>query len=209
MASLRTRSTLSQPCVVVRNLTSPGILSERNGVRIWHEQYRLHCKSIYIGVQGVMTRNLPLRSRFGIRFSLLARRWRRIIEVQLAEAGLTDATWVPLVHLKETGGGISQKELAALVGVDGSSLVRVLDILEREGMIERRRDETDGRARLIHLTLQGEVRVSAIRKELGRAEEAMLCDLSDEDIANMLQHFETISHLMDRLGTQGRMEENL
>ena len=121
-----------------------------------------------------MTHDLSLRSRFGIRFSLLARRWRRSIEAQLAQAGLTDATWVPLVHLQETGGGITQKDLAALVGVDGSSLVRVLDILAREGLIERRRDEADGRARLIHLTPAGKVRVGEIRKELGRAEEAIL-----------------------------------
>lgn len=146
-----------------------------------------------------MTRQPPLRSRFGIRFSLLARRWRRTIEAQLAAAGLTDATWVPLVHLKETGGGITQKDLAALVGVDGSSLVRVLDILEREGLIERRRDANDGRARLIHLTPQGIIRVDAIRRELGRAEEAILTDLSDAEIDMMLRHFETIDRRLSAL----------
>lgn len=139
-----------------------------------------------------MTASSPVRSRFGITFSLLARRWRRAVEARLAASGLTDATWVPLVHLEETGGGLSQKALAALVGVDGSSLVRVLDILERDGLVERRRDETDGRARRIHLTAEGEVRVSRIRKELGKAEAALLIGLSDADIAAMLEHFAVI-----------------
>ena len=125
------------------------------------------------------------RARFGLRFSLLARRWRRAIDAHLAEAGLTDATWVPLVHLQETGGGITQKALALLVGVDGSSLVRVIDILAREGLVERRADPSDGRARLIHLTDAGQARVTEIRAELARAETHILADLSDEDIDTM------------------------
>ena len=80
------------------------------------------------------------RSRFGIRFALLARRWRQSLDAHLAEAGLSDATWVPLVHLHESGGGITQKDLAALVGIDSSSLVRLLDILCRQGLAERRVD---------------------------------------------------------------------
>ncbi len=139
------------------------------------------------------------RSDFGITFSLLARRWRRVLERHLACAGRTDATWLPLVHLKQTGGGITQKELAILVGVDGSSLVRVLDILAREGLIERRRDETDGRARLIHLTALGQARVNEIRNDLCKVEENMLSGLSDKELAAMLAHFETINQRMVQL----------
>lgn len=132
------------------------------------------------------------RFRFGIRFSLLARRWRHAIDAHLAAAGLTDATWVPLIHLQETGGGITQKELALLVGVDGSSLVRVLDILARQGLVERRPDASDGRARLIHLTDLGRQRVAEIRRTLAAGEDELLADLSDAEIAAMLGHFDRI-----------------
>ncbi len=136
-----------------------------------------------------MTDDTSLRSRFGIRFSLLARRWRQALDAHLATAGLSDATWIPLIHLHETGGGITQKELAALVGIDGSSLVRLLDILSRQGLIERRMDKSDARARLVHLTPAGVQRVAEIRHELTKGEEDMLADLSDTDISAMLNHF--------------------
>ncbi|WP_370677284.1 MarR family winged helix-turn-helix transcriptional regulator [Pleomorphomonas sp. PLEO] len=139
------------------------------------------------------------RSVFGIRFSLLARRWRRQVDAHLAEVGLTDATWVPLIHLRQSGGGITHKELAALVGVDVSSLVRVLDILEHGGLIERHRDESDGRCRRISLTPTGEQRVTEIAEELARAEEAMLVDMSDADLSALLAHFRTIDRRMTRL----------
>lgn len=156
-----------------------------------------------------MNNHLTHRSRFGITFSLLARRWRRSIEAHLITAGLTDATWIPMVHLKETGGGITQKELATLVGVDGSSLVRVLDILAREGLIERRRDQTDGRTRLIYLTPKGESRVSEIRHELGKAEERILTGLSEKEIASILGHFEAIDQRMSELEVVDEQEKKL
>ena len=148
----------------------------------------------------------PSRARFGIRFSLLARRWRRALEVRLAEAGLTSTSWVPLIHLEETGDGITQKELALLVGVDGSSLVRVLDILARDGLIERRRDEADGRARLIHLTAEGRQRVARIRDELGRGEGEMLANLSDVEIEAMLDYFARIDWRMNELERASRAD---
>lgn len=142
---------------------------------------------------GTMPSSLPSpRTRFGIRFSLLARHWRRALDAHLAATGMTDATWAPLVHLQETGGGITQKELGLLVGMDKSSLVRVIDILVGRGLVERRQDATDGRARLIHLTELGGRRVAEIREELFQAEDRMLAGLSDAEIETMLGYLERI-----------------
>ena len=146
-----------------------------------------------------MTSQNSPRSRFGIRFSLLARRWRRVLDAQLANAGLTDATWAPLIHLSETGGGMTQKDLALLIGVDGSSLVRVLDILDRQELIERRRSEADGRARLVYLTPKGEQRVADIRRELNKGEALLLAGLSEAEIAAMLDSFDVIDKHIEAL----------
>jgi MarR family transcriptional regulator for hemolysin len=139
------------------------------------------------------------RFRFGIRFSLLARRWRQMLDAHLANAGLTDATWIPLVHLEETGGGMTQKALAALVGIEGPSLVRLLDIVCSQGLVERRPDESDGRARLVYLTPAGKRRVAKIRRELALAEERMLKDVSEKDIAMMLKNFERIDQRITQM----------
>lgn len=128
----------------------------------------------------------------GIRFSMLARRWRHEVESSLAEAGLSDATWAPLVHLSEGGDGQSQKHLSARLGIDASSLVRLLDILERQSLIERRPDQNDGRARRVFLTPDGEARVAHIRNLLWQAEELLLADLSDEEAQVMLDCFARI-----------------
>ena len=80
----------------------------------------------------------------------LGRRWRQTLDGQLAADGLSDAAWTPLVHLLRLGDGLSQSELAAAVGIDGSSLVRLLDLLVSRGWIERRAHAQD---RLFQMTV--------------------------------------------------------
>jgi MarR family transcriptional regulator for hemolysin len=96
----------------------------------------------------------PSRDRLGFLMVTLTRQWRRFVEEQLAASGLTDATWTPLLHLRAWGDGVTQKELAERVGLDGSSLVRLLDILEGKGWVERRADAADRRSKRIFLTPQ-------------------------------------------------------
>ncbi|KAA2212924.1 MarR family winged helix-turn-helix transcriptional regulator [Teichococcus oryzae] len=135
----------------------------------------------------------PHRQRFGFEFAVLARQWRRTLDRRLERAGLSDATWAPLIHLQESGDGITQKELSALVGTDGSSLVRLLDILAGKGLIERRVDEGDRRARLIFLTDAGRSAIRDIRCTLAVAEAEMLSDLSDAELALMTSAFQRIA----------------
>ena len=132
------------------------------------------------------------RLRFGFQLVGFARRWRRELDRRLADVGLTDATWAPLIHLHEAGEGNSQKELAALVGIDGSSLVRLLDILAGRGLIERRVEESDRRTRLVFLTPAGREAVEDIRAQLLQAETAMLGDLSDDEISIILKAFDKV-----------------
>lgn len=143
-----------------------------------------------------------LRRRFGFLFVSLARRWRRAIDHELAAVGLTDATWTPLIHLSEGGDGISQTELAMRVGLDASSLVRLLDLLEARGLVERQVDPTDRRARRIVLTPAGEAEVTCILGKLHAVEAELLADLGDAELTTMLEGFARIDARAERLLTE-------
>lgn len=129
----------------------------------------------------------------GMRLVGLARRWRQALDARLAAAaGLSDAAWAPLVHLHRLGDGISQTELATAVGLDGSSLVRLLDMLVAQGLIERRAHASDRRVKNVHLTPAGRRTVVNIRKRLTAAEDELLADLDDAGAQAMLQAFDQI-----------------
>lgn len=125
------------------------------------------------------------RRGLGILMAGLHRRWRRLLDRVLAEAGFNDATWPPLLHLAVTGDGINQTELAARVGLDGSSLVRLLDIMEVRGLIERRPGADDRRTKLIFLTQDGHNAAEDIHTIIARAEAEILADISDSEVALM------------------------
>src|SRR5258708_40258033 len=105
----------------------------------------------------------------GSNVARLARRLRQAVDAELQAFGLTDATWRPLAYVGRLGGGVRQKELATALSIEGPTLVRLLDNLERRGLIERREDETDRRARGIYLTRAGRelaVRVAKVGTEV-------------------------------------------
>ncbi|WP_323033716.1 MarR family winged helix-turn-helix transcriptional regulator [Paracoccus sp. (in: a-proteobacteria)] len=122
----------------------------------------------------------------------LARQWRRAVEHALASAGLTDATWAPLVHLAEGGDDISQTELAGRLALDSSTLVRLLDLLEGRGLVERRPDPADRRARRILLTPAGRTEVLRVRRMLDRIEMDLLADLDEATVEGMMHNLSRI-----------------
>lgn len=136
---------------------------------------------------------------FGPLLVTVARRWRLELDHQLAKAGLSDATWGPLFHLSGASAPLTQKELAASVGIDGSTLVRLLDSLEERQLVKRHNDPADRRTRRIVITPAGKLLVVQIRKALQLPEAQMLEGLSPADIAAMVKGFEKIQRNLLRL----------
>jgi MarR family transcriptional regulator for hemolysin len=134
------------------------------------------------------------RLRFGFALVGLARRWRRALDARMAALSLSDAAWPPLVHLDRAGDGITQNELAVRCGIDGSTLVRLLDILAEQGLVERRVSPADRRARLIYLTPKGRRALTSVYRILRQAEIAMLKDIDDERLHATLGVFVQIEH---------------
>lgn len=146
------------------------------------------------------------RRRFGKTLALLGRHWRRCLDNSLANGAvfagvtLTAASWSPLIHLQDAGDGISQKDLAARIGIDGSSLVRLIDSLVAQQLIERRPDDNDRRIKKIFLTPLGHQVVGAVRVHLADLEDGLLADLDDKEIEMMLRAFAAIERRLALTG---------
>ncbi|GAA4704100.1 MarR family transcriptional regulator [Nocardioides conyzicola] len=61
-------------------------------------------------------------------------------------------------------GPIPQAELARILGVSAASVVQMVDDMERRGLVERRRLETDRRTQLLHLLPEAEVVATQARE---------------------------------------------
>src|SRR4051812_25361725 len=95
------------------------------------------------------------RDGFGALVARAARQWRRAVDRRLQPFGLTEATWLPLIYLARASTPMRQKDLAAALTLDGSSVVRLLDALAAAHLIERSEENTDRRAKIITITARG------------------------------------------------------
>ncbi len=129
---------------------------------------------------------------FGFLVARISRRLRQAVDAELRLLGLTEATWRPLVYLRRLGDGVRQKELATALSIEGPSLVRLLDNLERRGLIERREDESDRRARGIHLTRPGRELAVRAAKVGGAVQARLLAGVPLADLETCERVLETL-----------------
>ena len=79
---------------------------------------------------------------------------REGMDARMAEHGGSLATWLVLHHAVEAP-DLSQSQLAARLAIEGPTLVRHLDKLEADGLLERRRDQNDRRVVRVRVTEAG------------------------------------------------------
>ncbi len=91
---------------------------------------------------------------FSFLLSDVSRRYVLRFEGRARELSLTLPQCRALVRL-EGSEGASQARLAELSDMDPMMMVRTLDHLEERGLVERRPDAADRRARCLHLTAKG------------------------------------------------------
>ena len=131
------------------------------------------------------------RNAFGALLGRSYRQWRRAADLRLQPFDLTEATWLPLLRIARAPAPPRQKDLAAAMFVDGSSVVRLLDNLEQAGLIQRKEGETDRRAKTIHLTPRGRAIADKAETAARRVRQDALAGLSDREIetaARVLEH---------------------
>jgi DNA-binding MarR family transcriptional regulator len=117
----------------------------------------------------------------------LARRFYQICLAMVADS-LSDADLVPLQYgtltylNKETGEpGIDQVGLAARLGIDRNNVGVILAELEQRGLVERRVDPADQRARRLYLTAKGEKLYQDLRQRNVAANDRILAALSPRE----------------------------
>lgn len=133
----------------------------------------------------------------------LARIYRREVNRALAAHGISDAKAMPVLHIARAGGGMRQGVLAEEVGVEGPSMVRILDQLCQTGLVERRDDPTDKRAKTLHLTAEGKTLARNVEDAIQIVRAQMLAQVSDADLSATLRTFAAFETALDAAAGQG------
>ena len=85
----------------------------------------------------------------------LGRAYRRHVDKAFLTLSVSHTLALPVMLLGRLEDGVRQGALVDALGIEPPSLVPLLNQLERAGLVERRPDLTDKRAKTLHLTAAG------------------------------------------------------
>lgn len=150
-----------------------------------------------------MSTSLDERTRLQMQLSsgLLqsGRQWQRLADTALGSHGISTACTMPLLMIGRSGGGIRQVTLAQQLGLEGPSLVRLLDKLSASGLVRRECDASDRRANLLWLTEEGQALVSELEQKLIGLRQEVFGELSMDELRAVLKVWQLLSAAVDRI----------
>jgi len=131
--------------------------------------------------------------------TVLLRRANRVhLSTQHGDVALERSAYAIMCQLADEGPqrlGV----LASAFGLDASTITRQVQVLEAAGLAEREKDRLDGRAYLLHLTLDGrEVLKQARDHRRGRLERA-LSDWPEADLVEFGRLLKEFNASIERL----------
>ena len=97
-----------------------------------------------------------------------------------------------VLRVLAAGEALSQQALAARLGVDATTMVGLIDLLQTEGIVTRRPDPADRRRNAIELTAAGRRLHSEAAAAFTAAEAAFLAPLGDADAERFQRALRTL-----------------
>ena len=105
--------------------------------------------------------------------------------------GITNEQWIVLKVI-DANPGLTQTEIAQNSQKDKTNITRIIDLLERSGHVERRRDENDRRMYRIYRTEQGGKVLEAVNPITEKTEEICTRSLSAKEVRALIDSLEVV-----------------
>lgn len=120
------------------------------------------------------------------RILFLSRRWLNMIDGALRATGDSHARWITLLWVGMMAGRAKIGELADQIGVELPTLVRLLNRLEEEGLLERRALDGSNRSKTVVLTSKGRRMAKTMNAVVSRARAEFLRDVDEKQLTAAL-----------------------
>ena len=122
-----------------------------------------------------------------------AKAFQRSFDIELRKnAGVSLSQW-RVVGALVLQPGLTQKEIADKVGVEGATLVPIIDKMEKEGLLKRKLDSSDRRINRIYLTTKADSLWESMIECALRIRKSSIKNISESDIQITLETLRKIS----------------
>lgn len=134
----------------------------------------------------------PIEERFALALHTTARAWRQGVDRRLKHLGVGQAGWLAIATIAKAHDPLSQIELAQALGVEGPSLVSLIDRLAKAGLVLRRPSGMDRRVKHVVLTEAGREAYASVRSEASRYRHELLNGFDRNRLLEVTQLLESL-----------------
>ena len=121
----------------------------------------------------------------GFTVNRTARAFVKSLDLELRNrVGVTVGQWKVIVMLVKQN-GLTQKEIADKLGLEGPTLIPIIDKMEKEGLVVRRVDSSDRRNNRIYRTEKADALWHRMVQCATKVRQVSVKDISEEDISIM------------------------
>ena len=146
-----------------------------------------------------MTVTPDLAETFTRALASVSRQWKRRLDAQFRHLGLSQARWGVILELSRHQ-DTTQIELARVLGIEGATLVRLLDGLETMGLVERHPSPEDRRAKKLVLTEPAIVLLERMKLIAASNRTQILEESPAEDLLTATNVLEQIATRLEKMG---------
>jgi MarR family transcriptional regulator, transcriptional regulator for hemolysin len=138
-----------------------------------------------------------LEERFSDALHATARSWRQAVDRRLKGLGLSQASWMTLAVAWKAAAPLSQSELADRLGVEGATMVAMVDRLAKAGLVARQASPHDRRVNLVVLTEPGLRLVEVVKTEAAAFRRQLLAHVEPNKLAVATELLEGLQKLIE------------
>jgi len=126
---------------------------------------------------------IGMEERFSTALHGTARAWRQLLDRRMRDLGVSQAGWTTIALVAKARTPLSQSELAGSLGVEGPSMVAMLDRLQKAGLIVREQSAADRRVKLVRLTDDGKLLYRQVRDKAAAFRSELLRGIDSDQLA--------------------------
>jgi MarR family transcriptional regulator, transcriptional regulator for hemolysin len=140
---------------------------------------------------------IDLDERFSGALHNTSRAWRQALDRRLKYLGVSQAGWMTIAVTAKAREPLSQSELAQSLGVEGATMVAMVDRLVKTGLVTREPSATDRRVKRVILTADGSLLYDKVRTEAAAFRKEVLAGIDPKKLLAATEVLEGFQGIID------------
>jgi MarR family transcriptional regulator for hemolysin len=140
---------------------------------------------------------VSIEERFSDALHSTSRSWKQAVDRRLKYLGVSQASWMTIAIAAKAESPLSQSELADRLGVEGATMVAMVDRLVKAGLVVREASSTDRRIKRVVLTTAGVAIYEKVKTEADTLRKQLLAKMDAKKLQAATELLDNLRAIID------------